>query len=114
MAEVRRRYRGWLAALLLDEDPCHTAKSSQRAAEGMTLLWMPKRCPELNPLETLWGQAKDVICANRQYRIIEEQVDRFGAYLTGLSNAAALHSSGVFTMTFWLQRALSKNFRVPA
>jgi hypothetical protein len=114
LAEVRRCYRGWHVALLLDEDPGHTARASQRAAEGMTLLWLPKRCPELNPLETLWGQAKDVICANRQYRSIEEQVDRFLDYLHGWSDDEALHTSGVFSQRFWLQPALSKYFCVPA
>ena len=68
-------------ALLLDEDPCHTAKASLREAEGMTLLWLPNRSPKLNPMDTLWGQGKDVISANKQYTTIEEQVDRFLDYL---------------------------------
>src|SRR5262249_22058223 len=50
--EVRWRYRGWHVALLLDEDPCHTAQASRRAAAGITLLWLPKRSPKLNPLDT--------------------------------------------------------------
>ena len=62
---VRSRYRGWHVALLLDGDPCHTARASLREAEGMTLLWLPKRSPELNPMDTLWGQAKDLLNANR-------------------------------------------------
>ncbi|MFO0954823.1 MAG: hypothetical protein U0835_27410 [Isosphaeraceae bacterium] len=32
---------------------------------------------ELNPMDTLWGQGKDVIAANKQYATIDEQVDRF-------------------------------------
>jgi hypothetical protein len=114
LAEVRRRYRGWHVALLLDEDPCHTAKASQRDAAGMTLLWLPKRCPELNPMDTLWGQAKDAISANKQYRRIEEQVERFLDYLSRMSSQEALHTSGVLSDRFWLRRALSKNFRVVA
>ena len=51
----------------------------------MTLLWLPKRSPELNPMDTLWGQAKDVIAANKQYATIDEQVDRFLDYLDSLS-----------------------------
>ena len=35
--EVRSAYRGWHVALVLDEDPCHTAKASLGAVEGMTL-----------------------------------------------------------------------------
>jgi DDE superfamily endonuclease len=114
LAEVRRLYRGWHVALLLDEDPCHTAQASRRDAEGMTLLWLPKRAPELNPMDTLWGQAKDAVSANKQYRSIGEQVDRFLNYLHGMSNQEALQTSGVLSKGFWLKRALSKNFRIAA
>ena len=95
-------------ALLLDEDPSHTAKASLRAAEGMTLLWLPKRSPELNPMDTLWGQGKDVIGANKQYATIDEQVDRFLGYLDGLSNQEALHTSGVLSDDFWLRAPCQK------
>jgi hypothetical protein len=111
---VRSRYRGWHVALLLDGDPCHTARASLRRAGGMTLLWLPKRSPELNPLDTLWGQAKDVVSANKQYGTIGEQVDRFLDYLSGLSNDEALHTSGALSDDFWLRDALSKTFCGPA
>ena len=62
--------RGWHVALLLDEDPCHTAKASLRTAEGMTLLWLPNRSPKLDPMDTLWGQGKDVISATSTSRWI--------------------------------------------
>jgi hypothetical protein len=112
--EVRWHYRGRHVAMLLDEDPSHTAKSSLRAAEGMTLLWLPKRSPELNPMDTLWGQAKDVVAANEQYGTIEDQVDRFLGHLSGLSGREALHTSGVLSDDFWLRDVLSKKFRGPA
>ena len=103
-------YWGWHVALLLDEDPSHTAKGSLRVAEGMTLLWLPKRSPELNPMDTLWGQGKDVISADKQYGTVEEHVDRFLKYLYGLSGREALHTSGVLSRDFWLRRMLSKKF----
>jgi DDE superfamily endonuclease len=105
---VRWAYWGWHVALLLDEDPCHTAKASLKAAEGMTLLWLPKRSPELNPMDTLWGQGKDVISVNKQYGSIDEQVERFVGHLSSLSNKEALHTSGVLSEEFWLKRVLSK------
>jgi DDE superfamily endonuclease len=108
--EVRSAYRGWHVALLLDEDPCHTAQASLAAAEGMTLLWLPKRSPKLNPMDTLWGQGKDVISANKQYATVEEQVERFLRHLRGLSNQEALHTAGVLSKKFWLKGALSKAF----
>ena len=110
LEEVRWHYRGWHVALLLDEDPCHTAKASLRAAEGMTLLWLPNRSPKLNPMDTLWGQGKDVISANKQYATIEEQEDRFLDHLESLTNQEALHTSGVVSKKFWLRRALSDLF----
>jgi len=114
LGEVRRHYRGWHVALLLDGDPSHTAKASVRAAEGMTLLWLPKRSPELNPMDTLWGQGKDVISANKQYATIDDQVERFLAHLNGLSSREALHTSGVLSDDFWLKATLSKKFCGPA
>jgi hypothetical protein len=114
LGEVRTAYRGWHVALLLDEDPSHTAKASLRKAEGMTLLWLPKRSPKLNPMDTLWGQGKDVISANKQYATVEEQVERLLDHLRGLSNQEALHTSGVLSEKFWLRGALSKSFCGPA
>ena len=110
LEEVRSAYRGWHVALLLDVDPCHTAKASLRETEGMTLLWLPKRSPKLNPMDTLWGQGKDVISANKQYTTIDEQVDRFLDYLEGLTNQEAQHTSGVLSKKFWLRKVLSDLF----
>jgi hypothetical protein len=110
LAMVRCAYRGWHVALLLDEDSCHSAQASRREAEKMTLLWLPKRSPKLNPMDTLWGQAKDVVSANKQYASIEEQADRFLAYLGQMPNHQALHAAGVLSKNFWLRAALSKNF----
>ena len=114
LEEVRWRYRGWHVAMLLDEDPCHTAQASLGAAEGMTLLWLPKRAPKLNPMDTLWGQGKDVISANKQYGTIEEQVDRFLNHLRAMANREALHTAGVLAKGFWLKGALSKVVCGPA
>ncbi len=102
------RYRGWHVAMLLDEDPSHTAKGSVRLAESfeVDLLWLPKRVPELNPLDTLWGQAKDVISADKQYPNLDEQVDRFVRHLEGLSPWDALHTCGVLSDDFWLRDVL--------
>ena len=113
LEEVRRHYRGWHVALLLDSDPSHTAHASAKALEGITPLWLPKRSPELNPMDTLWGQGKDVISINKQYPTIDEQVDRFLKYLCGLSGREALHTSGVLSNNFWLRRTLSKKFCGP-
>jgi DDE superfamily endonuclease len=101
-------YRGWHVTLLLDEDSSHTARRSPELAGvlGMELLWLPKRCPKLNPLDHLWGDAKDEICANRQYASIEVQAERLINYLSHLSPCEALHRAGVLSKTFWLKSVL--------
>jgi transposase len=113
---VHQHYRGWHIALLLDEDPSHTAKSSVALATklNMTLIFLPKRAPKLNPIDTLWGQAKDAVSANKQYASLDEQVGRFLAYLSAWSNHEALTTAGVCAPDFWLKDVLSKNFCAPA
>ena len=105
---VHNDYRGWHVALLLDEDPSHTAKGSVQMAEGFAidLLWLPKRSPQLNPMDTLWGQGKDVISADKQYVTIDEQVERFLDYLESLSTWEALHTAGICSADFWLKSVL--------
>lgn len=106
---IHHHYRGWHVALLLDEDPSHTAKGSVELAEWfeIELLSLPKRSPQLNPMDTLWGQGKDLISANKQDARIEVQVQRFLEYLEGLSDREALETSGVLSGDFWLRAALA-------
>jgi transposase len=102
---VHHHYRTRPVALLLDEGPSHTAHKSQRIAADleMKLLWLPKRSPELNPLEGLWGDGKDHVCANRQYASIDDEVQRFIDYLNDLPSHAALEKAGVLSDNFWLK-----------
>jgi len=101
---VRCQYRGWHIAMVLDEDRSHTAGPSQdlAAAEGIELLWLPKRSPHLNPLDHLWRHGKEVKCGNYQYDSIEDQVERFSGYLYGLTPAEALLKAGVLSDAFWI------------
>ncbi len=105
---VHEHYWGWPVAMLLDEDPSHTAKGSGRQAEKLKIkrMWLPKRAPKLNPMDTLWGQGKDVISADKQYSSIDEQVERFIGHLLGLSPWEALNTAGVFSKKFWLKSVL--------
>jgi transposase len=102
---VADRYPGRPVALLLDEDPSHTAQASQALAAtlGIRLIWLPKRCPELNGLDHLWGHGKDHVCANRQYAGIDEEVEGFMAYLQHLSNREALRQAGLLSQDCWLK-----------
>lgn len=110
LCELRYRYGERPLALLLDENSSHTAKASQLLAAKLDirLLWLPKRCPELNPMDHLWRAPKAKVSANRQDLSIERTVERFLGYLRRLSPRAALRKAGVLSRRFWLRAALSK------
>lgn len=108
---VAEHYRGRDVFLMLDEDPSHIGEEAQVLAEeyGIQLPWLPNRAPELNPMEGLWGQAKDAISANRQYETIQEHVEQFLQYLESMSDREALQKAGVFSDDFWLKSVLRQN-----
>lgn len=108
LREIHAHYRSWDVVVLLDEDSSHTAGASQRLAAELAieLLWLPKRCPELNPLEALWRNGKQTICANRQYATIEEQGERFRVYLYSLSSRETRQKAGGLSEHFWLKSVL--------
>jgi transposase len=102
---LHHHYRGWHVVLVLDADSAHTARASQHLAAqlGIELLWLPTRCPELNPLEALWRSGKQTICANRQYPTIDEVVERFLVYLYWLSPREARRKAGLLSKHCWLK-----------
>ena len=80
----------------------HTVRRTWPLSWASRLIWLPKRCPELNGMDHLWGHGKDHILANRQYSVIDEEVERFIDYLLGLSNREALKQAGILSENFWL------------
>jgi hypothetical protein len=102
---IHQRYRGWQVSLLLDKDGSHTAQDSQEKARKLEirLVWLPVRCPELNPVDHLWRHGKERVCANRQYDTIEEQVHHFLHYLEGLSVEETLRKAGILSADYWLK-----------
>ena len=102
---IHGQYRGWSVALLLDENSCHTAQSSLRLARtlGIQLVWLPKRSPHLNPVESLWREAKGLLCANYQDACLDHQVGGFIDYLQHLSATQRLRKAGVLSKTFGLR-----------
>ena len=113
LRELRRRHRDRPLALLLDGDSSHTAHASQQLAARLhiRLLWLPIRCPELNPMEHLWRAAKQNVCANRQDVSIDLAVLRVLRYLRRLTPREALRKAGVLSPQFWLRAALSNHYR---
>jgi transposase len=77
---------------------------------NISLLWLPKRCPELNPMEHIWRAVKKDVCANRQDASIDALVGRVVRYLLRLRRRSILRKAGVLAPRFWLRSALSKHF----
>lgn len=70
------------------------------------LLWLPKRAPELNPMDELWGQGKDIVSANLQYPTIDNHLHAFIEYLECLTNWEARYTAGILSEGFWLKSVL--------
>lgn len=108
LRELRRRYPGRPIWLLLDKASCHSAvRSQQRAARlGVTLLWLPKQCPELNAEDHLWKERKRLITAHRQFRTIDAEAASAERWLLGLTATEARRKAGVLSDDFWLKAFL--------
>lgn len=111
LRELRRRYPGRPIWLLLDRAPCHTAIRSQQLAARLDieLLWLPKQCSELNPMDHLWRELKRHVSANRQYASVDDHAAAAEAWVVELTPREALRKAGVLSEHFWL-RDLLQNF----
>ena len=70
--------------LLLDRAPWHFGPAiDQLVAENarLELMYYPTACPELNPQEHVWSQARERISHNHNYRYFPTLIDDFETYL---------------------------------
>jgi transposase len=104
LRHLRATYRRWPVCLVLDRHPSHWNPESRKLARELRirLLWLPKRAPEMNPMDTLWGQIKDPVCANHQFEEIEDEVDAFLETLHELPPKYLLQLSGLDSPDYWL------------
>jgi transposase len=72
----------------------------------VTLLWLPKQCPELNPQDHLWKELKRLIVANRQFLTIDDEADQAEHWLLGMTSTTALRKAGILSDHFWLKDVL--------
>ena len=100
----RGTYKRWDLLLVLDRGSCHTAKATLALAAALriTLAWLPTACPELNPVEALWRDAKQRVSANRAHADMDAHAADFTAHVCGHDNHTALRLSGVRSGNFWL------------
>lgn len=105
LQELRRRYQDRPIWLLLDQASFHQAIQSQQLAAQLdvTLLWLPKQCPELNSEDHLWKELKRLIAANRQFRTMDDEAAYAEWWLLGLTSTEALRKAGVLSEDFWLK-----------
>jgi transposase len=104
---VRRHWRGWNIVLFLDKISAQWARSSRQLARqlGIELRWLPKACPELNPVDHLWRHLKNDVVANEPLPDLEATLKRSWSYLEELSPRDRLRKAGVFSDRFWLADA---------
>jgi transposase len=102
---------------VLDHHSSHTAAASLRLARelGIELVWLPKQCPNLNPVEHLWRELKGRLAANRQFETIEEELREAEAWTQHLTLQETFRKAGLCSPTFWLHKLhkLYKNIRDP-
>jgi len=70
--------------LLLDRAPWHFGPPIQQVlAENphLELLYYPPACPDLNPQEHVWQQARQAISHNHSYRSFQSLIDDFETFL---------------------------------
>lgn len=114
LRRLRRAYSNPPILLLLDQAGAHTATQSQALAEqlGITLLFLPAKSPELNPMDQLWRPLKQNVAANRQYTTVDTEAAAAEAWIQALSPTETLRKAGVLAEGFWL-RDLLTNFWLP-
>jgi transposase len=105
---LREAYPGRPIALLVDEAPCHRAAKSQALAAQLdiALLWLPKQCAELNPMDQLWRELKGHISANYQYPTIDAHAAAAEQWIRSLTPTEALRKAGIRSQNFWLKSFL--------
>lgn len=91
--------------LLLDNHGSHRSASSLKLAAELDvrLFWLPKQCPELNPVDHLWGGLKNRLAANRQFAAIDDQARHALAWLHRLSPTQTLRKAGLLSPRCWLR-----------
>ena len=104
LTALRGVYKRWDLLLLLDRGSSHLAKATAALAAALRIrfAWLPTACPELNPVEALWRDGKQKVCANRAYADVDEQATRFMDHVCGHTDRTALRLAGLTSGNYWL------------
>ncbi len=90
--------------MVRDRDGSHTAPENLRLAQQLDihLLWLPKQCSELNPMDQLWKEVKKDTAANRQYATIDEAADYAEAWIKHLTPRQVFQKAALLSEKYWL------------
>ena len=73
--------------LIIDRAPWHRAKKVKKYLNKylreIKIIWFPRGCPEMNPVEECWGQAKIEVNGGRvheSFETMEKELMRFLKY----------------------------------
>ena len=105
---VRGRYKALPVYMLLDGFSAHRAKATIRLATqlNITLIELPKQCPELNAVDQLFRHVKQDVSANRQYSSINDHAKAALQYVKELTPKQRLIKAGAKASNFWLNQIL--------
>ena len=106
-------YRGGQALwLLVDKAPCHVAAGSLALAAELDvmLLWLPRQCSELNPMDHLWRHLKEDLAANRQRPNLEALAQQAQNWILALTPEQTLRKAGLLSENCWLKRVRTNFF----
>jgi len=86
--------------LVVDNYSSHTAKAvgqwlAQPQHTRMRLLYLPKYCSHLNPVEAIWLRLKGVVAANRLYGSMTALLQAVDSFFTGMGAQQALTWAGL-------------------
>ncbi len=111
--DIRWHWRGWKIVLFLDRLSAQWAGSSRQLARQLAieLRWLPKACPELNPVDHLWRDLKKGVLANEPIPNLEATLKRAWSYLADLSPRDRLRKAGVLSKRFWLRDVFPAKLR---
>jgi transposase len=106
---TRAHWRGWHIVLFLDKVSAQWALASRKRARelGIELRWLPKACPELNPVDHLWRHLEQDVLANDETPDMNETLKNAQDYLASLSPRQRLRKAGVLSENFWLADVLN-------
>jgi transposase len=109
LLRLRRSYPGRQIWLLLDRASPHIAPKSQALARKLdiVLVWLPKQCSELNPMDHLWRALKANISANYQFPSIDKHLSTAYDWTRTLPSSKALGLAGILSNDFWLKAFLT-------